>query len=91
MDLFQHPCNKVPHLFKTIFFNYPSFLGMDDSLDFSTSQDSFYEDNSEFDIPISDEFARNMGLSRGKPYNVTKVAKKRLGFSVCATGRTKGK
>lgn len=66
------------------------FVGTDDPSDFSASQESLYDDTSEFDLPSPDEFARNMGLGKGKPYNASKIAKKRLGYSIGMPGRPKG-
>lgn len=65
-------------------------IGTDDPSDFSASQESLYDDTSEFDLPSPDEFARNMGLGKGKPYSASKIAKKRLGYSIGMPGRPKG-
>ncbi|XP_023312429.1 histone-lysine N-methyltransferase 2C isoform X6 [Anoplophora glabripennis] len=62
----------------------------DDPSELSVSQESLYDDTSEFDLPSPDEFARNMGLGKGKPYSASKIAKKRLGFSTGMPGRPKG-
>ncbi|KAJ8921946.1 hypothetical protein NQ315_008580 [Exocentrus adspersus] len=62
----------------------------DDPSELSVSQESLYDDTSEFDLPSPDEFARNMGLGKGKPYSASKIAKKRLGFSTGLPGRPKG-
>ncbi|VEN62754.1 unnamed protein product [Callosobruchus maculatus] len=62
----------------------------DDPSDLSASQESLYDDISEFDLPSPDEFARNMGLGKGKPYSASKIAKKRLGFPTGIPGRPKG-
>ncbi|XP_056641929.1 histone-lysine N-methyltransferase 2C-like isoform X3 [Diorhabda sublineata] len=61
---------------------------IDDPSDMSVSHESFYDDTSEFDLPSPDEFARSMGLGKGKPYNASKIAKKRMVFP--AGGRPKG-
>ncbi|CAG9863833.1 unnamed protein product [Phyllotreta striolata] len=63
---------------------------IDDPSDVSASHDSLYDDTSEFDLPSPDEFARNMGLGKGKPYSANKIAKKRLSFTVNPVGRPKG-
>ncbi|CAH1176242.1 unnamed protein product [Phaedon cochleariae] len=62
----------------------------DDPGELSASQESLYDDISEFDITSPDEFARNMGLGKGKPYSASKIAKKRLGFPTGVPGRSKG-
>lgn len=59
----------------------------------TTSQDSIYDENIEFDLekPSPDITMRAMGLGKGKPYSASKIAKKRLGFSSIARPKGTGK
>ncbi|XP_050507765.1 histone-lysine N-methyltransferase 2C-like isoform X1 [Diabrotica virgifera virgifera] len=60
---------------------------IEDSSDVPASHESLYDDTSEFDLPSPDEFARSMGMGKGKPF-ASKIAKKRMTFPV--GGRPKG-
>lgn len=56
----------------------------------SASQESLFDDSSEFDAPYTDDGFRSMGLGKGKPY-ACKIAKKRLGYGPGGyPGRPKG-
>ncbi|XP_050308382.1 histone-lysine N-methyltransferase 2C-like isoform X2 [Anthonomus grandis grandis] len=61
---------------------------IDDSGDFSASQESLYDDMSEFDLPY-DDFYKGTGLGKGKPF-ASKIAKKKLSYSMGKPGRPKG-
>lgn len=64
-------------------------LGTDELTDcFSTTQESTFDDSSDFDLPFPVDIIRNIGLGKGKPYSASKIAKKRLGI---ASNRPKGK
>ncbi|XP_060525404.1 histone-lysine N-methyltransferase 2C-like [Cylas formicarius] len=60
----------------------------DEPGDLSGSQESLYDDMSEFDVPL-EESVRNVGLGKGKPF-ASKIAKKRLSFQTGKPGRPKG-
>lgn len=65
-------------------------LGTDDPGEMSVSQESLYDDMSEFDSAPSDaESFRAIGLGKGKPY-ASKIAKKKLSYSIALPGRPKG-
>ncbi|XP_076251798.1 uncharacterized protein LOC143191021 isoform X3 [Rhynchophorus ferrugineus] len=61
----------------------------DEPGDFSASQESFYDDMSEFDTIPSEEGFRSIGLGKGKPF-ASKIGKKRLSYSTGKPGRPKG-
>ncbi|CAH0559006.1 unnamed protein product [Brassicogethes aeneus] len=60
----------------------------EDPNELSASQESLYDDISEFDSAYDE--IRSMGLGKGKPYNASKIAKKRLGYATGMPGRPKG-
>lgn len=55
----------------------------------SASQESLYDDMSEFDSNPFEETFRGTGLGKGKPY-ASKIAKKKLSYSTGMPGRPKG-
>lgn len=61
-------------------------------LSLSASQESLDGESSELDYPsgCSEEALYSVGLGKGKPFCVTKIAKKRFGISSGVIGRPKG-